>query len=179
MFFIIKTTFPLKKQAKNLAKILFDNRLLSCAQISKTLSLYTWNGKLCKQKEYTISIKTTKPYIQPIISLIKAHYCYEIPEIIISKAESKNKAYSTWLESTLSQTPSSILDSTLDSELDSVEDSVVVRESATLDMSDTLASAKSRAKPPTKSHVKSNLAKASTSLKSTKPIKPIKPNKSK
>ena len=49
---IIKTTFNSKKDAKNLAKILLDKRLIACAEIKEIESWYFWNNKIENNKEF-------------------------------------------------------------------------------------------------------------------------------
>jgi periplasmic divalent cation tolerance protein len=79
---IIQTTTSNKKEAKKIAKLLIKNKLAACIQIKKINSIYSWNDKLCEDKEYLLSIKTKKENYKEIERKIKENHSYDLPEII-------------------------------------------------------------------------------------------------
>ncbi len=79
---IIKTTFDNKKEAKKVAKLLVQEKLSPCVQITKIKSIYSWNNKLCEDKEYLLSIKTKKQHYKKIQRKIKENHSYDLPQIL-------------------------------------------------------------------------------------------------
>ncbi len=94
---IIKTTFPDKKSAKNLIKILLDQKLIACAQISKVDSLYFWENKIQEEKEYQISLKTVFDHYHEIEKIIIKNHSYKVPQIIKIAIEDGSKDYLDWI----------------------------------------------------------------------------------
>ncbi len=93
---IIQTTCNFKKEAKEIAKILIEEKLAACVQISKVNSIYTWEDQLCEDKEYLLSIKTKKENYKRIQRKIKENHSYDLPEIIsfdITKISSEYKNF--------------------------------------------------------------------------------------
>ena len=60
---IIQTTCSTSEEAKKIAKILIEEQLVACVQLSKIESLYIWNKEFCCDNETLLSIKTIKEKI--------------------------------------------------------------------------------------------------------------------
>ena len=97
MYIIIQTTTNNKKEAKKLAKLLIENKLAACIQISKINSVYTWENKLCCEKERLLSIKTKQEHYQTIEKLIKENHSYDTPEIISYELNNLSKEYALFI----------------------------------------------------------------------------------
>ncbi|MCE3255676.1 MAG: cutA [Rickettsiaceae bacterium] len=98
---LIKTTFKNKNEAKKLAKILLQGRLVACAQISIIESLYSWEGKMVGEKEFLLSLKTKTSFYKKIEKIIIQNHSYKIPQIIAVPVSKISKAYLDWVESCL------------------------------------------------------------------------------
>ncbi len=97
MYIIIQTTTGNKKEAKKLAQLLITKKLAACIQISKINSFYTWENKLCMDKERLLSIKTKQEHYEKIENLIKENHSYETPEIISYELTNLSKAYALFI----------------------------------------------------------------------------------
>ena len=97
MYIIIQTTTKNKKEAKKLIKLLITKKLAACVQISKINSFYTWENKLCVDKERLLSIKTKKEHYEEIEKLIKQNHSYETPEIISYELNNLSKEYALFI----------------------------------------------------------------------------------
>ena len=89
---IVQTTCSSKEEAKNIAKILIEEKLAACVQLSEIESLYNWKEKFCSDNETLLNIKTRKKHFKKIKSKIKELHSYDVPEIIqldISKSSKK------------------------------------------------------------------------------------------
>lgn len=97
MYIIIQTTTGNKKEAKKLAKLLITKKFAACIQISKINSFYTWENKLCCDKERLLSIKTKQEHYKEIENLIKENHSYETPEIISLEITKGSKGYFSFI----------------------------------------------------------------------------------
>ncbi|MFY9079066.1 divalent-cation tolerance protein CutA [Aliarcobacter cryaerophilus] len=79
---IIQTTTSNEEEAKKIAKILIQDKLAACVQLKDIESLYSWDGKLCCERETLLSIKTKKELFSKVKSKILELHSYDTPEII-------------------------------------------------------------------------------------------------
>ncbi|MCG3692452.1 divalent-cation tolerance protein CutA [Aliarcobacter butzleri] len=89
---IIQTTCSSEEEAKNIAKILIEEKFAACVQLSQIKSFYNWDNQFCSDKETLLNIKTRKKHFKKIKSKIKELHSYDVPEIIqldISKSSKK------------------------------------------------------------------------------------------
>lgn len=96
---IIKTTCKNKKEAKILAEILINAKLVACAQISKIESLYLWEGEIHNANEYQLSLKTKSNNYKTIEKLILENHSYKIPQIIEIPIVEGSDDFLKWLAS--------------------------------------------------------------------------------
>ena len=97
MLVLIQSSTSNKKEAKKIAKILLKKKLAACVQISKINSLYTWQNSLNEEKEFLLSIKSTRKKINKIFKLIKKIHSYDLPEFVVFKIDKSSKKYKKWL----------------------------------------------------------------------------------
>ncbi len=96
---LIKTTFKKISEAKKMATILLENKLVACAQISTIESLYSWNSKTIKEKEFLLSIKTKAEFYKNVEKVIIQNHSYKLPQIIMVPILNGSKLYFDWIES--------------------------------------------------------------------------------
>ncbi len=94
---IIQTTTNSKDEARNIAKVLLESKLVACVQISKIDSLYIWENEMCEDEEYLIIIKTKKEKFKKIKSKIKELHSYDLPEIISINIDDLSKEYKKYI----------------------------------------------------------------------------------
>jgi len=94
---IVQTTCEDINEAKKIAKILLDEKLAACIQISDVQSLYIWKDKLCNDNEKLLSIKTKKKNFKKIQRKIKENHSYDLPEIILIDIEDASKEYKKFI----------------------------------------------------------------------------------
>ena len=93
----IYITNPNLKEAKKVAKHLLENKLIACANIFPSKSIYRWEGKIVQEKEYILLVKTTEEKYEKVKSEVEKVHSYEIPCIIKIPAEA-NKKYLSWIK---------------------------------------------------------------------------------
>jgi periplasmic divalent cation tolerance protein len=87
-------------QAEAIARAVLEKRLAACVNIVPgVVSLYWWQGALCRDAESTLLIKTRADLIGPLTEAIRAAHSYEVPEVIalpLQRGEG-NAAYAAWV----------------------------------------------------------------------------------
>lgn len=94
---IVQTTCANKDEAQNIAKVLLEENLAACIQLTKIESFYKWQGEFCNDTEVLLSIKTKKKHFEKIESKIKELHSYDVPEIIAINIEKMTKDYKKFI----------------------------------------------------------------------------------
>ena len=97
---IVYITCQDKAQATKIAKALLAKKLIACANIIKSTSLYKWKNKLKREKEHILLAKTENNKFSKIKTLVKQMHSYEIPCILKINTAS-NKEYAAWVKGQL------------------------------------------------------------------------------
>ena len=99
MMLIVLTTVPTFEEAGQLAEKIVDGKLAACVQIlPRITSVYVWEGKLQKEPEHLLLIKTLPEKFDELSEFIKANHSYTVPEIVAIDAEKVSEAYREWLQ---------------------------------------------------------------------------------
>lgn len=99
MMLIVLTTVPTFEEAGQLAEKIVDGKLAACVQILPQItSVYVWNGKLQKEPEHLLLIKTLPEKFDELSEFIKANHSYTVPEILAIDAEKVSEPYREWLQ---------------------------------------------------------------------------------
>ncbi len=95
---IVQTTTSNEEEAKKIAKILIQDKLAACVQLKDIESLYSWDGKLCCERETLLSIKTKKELFSKVKSEILELHSYDTPEIIELDISKISEDYLTFIK---------------------------------------------------------------------------------
>lgn len=88
-----------KESAEKLAEQMVESRLAACIQITSPIhSVYIWKGKLHKEEESLLLIKTTRTQVFMIKDFLKENHPYEVPEFLCFPAEDGLEEYMHWVE---------------------------------------------------------------------------------
>jgi periplasmic divalent cation tolerance protein len=93
---VVFSTAPKDKSA-SLARMLIDQRLVACVNVVPVRSNYRWKGEFCDETEDLLIMKTTKEKAGEVITAIKAHHPYELPEIIALPVIEGYPPYLEWV----------------------------------------------------------------------------------
>ena len=86
------------EEALRLAENLVSERLCACVNILPAIeSVYSWEGKVSKDQETLLIIKTTGERYEELQRRILELHSYTTPEIIAAKIERGSNAYLEWL----------------------------------------------------------------------------------
>ncbi|MCX7661804.1 MAG: divalent-cation tolerance protein CutA [Candidatus Omnitrophica bacterium] len=98
MYNVVLITTPSIKEAKCIAKVLLEKKLVACINIiEKVESLFWWKGKIEKAKEALLIIKSKKKNFSSLLKEVKKIHSYTVPEIISLEIKEGNKSYLDWI----------------------------------------------------------------------------------
>lgn len=89
------------EESEKLARILVEERLAACVNVTDVQSYFRWKDEFCSDREALLIIKTEKGKIHRIIERIKEVHSYELPEIIALPIIAGYDQYLAWLEAAL------------------------------------------------------------------------------
>ena len=99
-YIIVLNTCNSDEIASSIADTLVSKKLAACVNIVKGIeSVYQWQGKIERDKEILLIIKSRQHLFSQIEHVIKALHDYELPEIIAVSVETGEKNYLNWIKS--------------------------------------------------------------------------------
>ena len=89
-------------EAEVLAERIVSAKLAACVQILPQMrSVYIWEGKLQKEDEHLLVIKTLPEKFDELSAFITLNHPYDVPEIVAMDAEKVSAPYLEWLTSAM------------------------------------------------------------------------------
>jgi len=86
-----------KEESKRIAQELLKKKIISCANIMQSDSVYEWGGELKEHPESILLVKTLNRTEEEVKDAIRELSSYDLPAII--KVEGKiNEEYLNWME---------------------------------------------------------------------------------
>ncbi len=95
---LVLTTLPSAADHETFAAAIVEKKLAACVQILPEMtSVYVWKGKVEKDDERLLLIKTLPERLDELERFIVENHPYEVPEIIAIAADKVSAAYAEWL----------------------------------------------------------------------------------
>ena len=99
------TTVGNEEQANLIAEELISRRQACCVNIvSGVRSIYRWQGKICRDSEFLLVIKTMEAEFGAVAATIKDLHSYEVPEILAFKIARGEQGFLDWISGCLDKT---------------------------------------------------------------------------
>jgi periplasmic divalent cation tolerance protein len=95
---VILTTCGSQEDADSIAAGLVEARLAACVQQTPIRSTYRWEGKIVKDEEILLFIKTRTDIYPQIEAWIRSRHSYDVPEIIRLPVDAGLDDYLTWVK---------------------------------------------------------------------------------
>jgi periplasmic divalent cation tolerance protein len=95
---VVMTTTANKEQAEKIARVVLEARLAACVQIQDVTSYYWWDGKINRDAEQLLYLKTTPEHYSALEAAIVANHPYDTPEIIQLPVEEGLAKYLKWMQ---------------------------------------------------------------------------------
>ena len=97
-FCVVLVTLPTAKVAQKLARNLVRRKLAACVNIiSNATSIYRWEGRINKDRELLLIIKTRTTIFKKLSAFITTNHPAQVPEIIRVPIMGGNPTYIDWL----------------------------------------------------------------------------------
>jgi periplasmic divalent cation tolerance protein len=95
---LVLTTCPDEKSAERLAEVLVEQRLAACVSAgSPAVSTYPWQGRIEREREIPLTIKTARSRVPVLTETLVAHHPYEVPEVLVLPVVGGLDAYMQWI----------------------------------------------------------------------------------
>jgi periplasmic divalent cation tolerance protein len=95
---LVLTTVGTEQEANQLAEEVLERRLGACVNIvSGVRSVYRWKGRVCKDSEYLLVIKTEEGEYEAVAATIGELHSYELPEILALPVEQGDRGFLSWI----------------------------------------------------------------------------------
>jgi periplasmic divalent cation tolerance protein len=92
------TTAGSEQQAEDIAHALVERRLAACVNVvSGVCSVYRWQGRVTREEERLLLIKTTAAHLPAVEAAIRELHTYEVPELITLAISGGSADYLGWL----------------------------------------------------------------------------------
>jgi len=96
---ILFTTTASQRDAEILGRALIKKRLAACVSVRDGfISFYEWKGKLQKQKEALILIKSSQEKLSRLEETLKKIHPYKNPEFLVLPVSHASKEYLKWMK---------------------------------------------------------------------------------
>lgn len=96
---VVFVTAPKGPEAKRLARLLLQKKLVACVNILKGVeSFYWWQGRIDSGAETLMIMKTRRSLVAKVIAAVRKVHSYEVCEVIALPIVAGNKPYLKWIE---------------------------------------------------------------------------------
>ena len=99
---VVVTTVGTEEQANLIAREVVARRLAACVNILPGVrSIYRWKGKICKDGELLLFIKTLEGEFDGVAATIRELHSYESPEILSFNIARGEPSFLDWIVSSV------------------------------------------------------------------------------
>jgi len=95
---VVLATCPNKEEARKLARLLVEENLVACAQLTDIESIYVWNDEVCEEPEVLLILKARQDAFCQIQSAILEKHPYGVPQIVQLPIIGGLPAYLSWID---------------------------------------------------------------------------------
>lgn len=99
---VVVTTVGTEEQAYQIARELVARRQAACVNVLPGMrSVYRWKGKICKDGELLLVIKTLAEEFEGVSATIRELHSYELPEILSFHVMQGEANFLEWIRSSV------------------------------------------------------------------------------
>ena len=99
---VVVTTVGTEEQAYTIAREIVARRQAACVNIVPGIrSIYRWKGKICKDGELLLIIKTLEDEFEGVTATIRELHSYELPEILTFNVGRGEQRFLDWIASSV------------------------------------------------------------------------------
>jgi len=95
---VVMTTVGTEEQAYLIAREIVARRQGACVNIVPGIrSIYRWKGKICKDGELLLIVKTLEGELDGVMATIRELHSYELPEILSFQVDHGEEGFLGWI----------------------------------------------------------------------------------
>jgi periplasmic divalent cation tolerance protein len=95
---VVVTTVGTEEQAYLIAREIVARRQAACVNVVPGIrSIYRWKGKICKDGELLLIIKTLEGEFEGVAATIRELHSYELPEILSFTVSHGERGFLDWI----------------------------------------------------------------------------------
>jgi periplasmic divalent cation tolerance protein len=99
---VVVTTVGTEEQAYLIAREIIARRQAACVNILPGMrSIYRWKGKICKDGELLLLVKTMEGEFEGVAATIRELHSYELPEILSFTVTRGETSFLEWIASSV------------------------------------------------------------------------------
>lgn len=99
---VVVTTVGTEEQANQIASELVARRHAACVNVVPGIrSTYRWKGKICRDGELLLIIKTVAEEFDGVATTIRELHNYELPEILSFQVSQGEQSFLDWIWSSV------------------------------------------------------------------------------
>ena len=99
---VVVTTVGEEEQALTIAGEIVARRLAACVNVVPGIrSVYRWQGRICRDGEYLLLIKTLEGEYEAVAAAIRELHSYELPEILAFPVGQGDERFLAWIRDSL------------------------------------------------------------------------------
>jgi len=103
---VVLITCPSSAVAQRIGRTLVEERLAACVNlVPGLLSIYRWEGKVCRDAETLLLIKTRRHCLAALARRVAAIHPYSVPEILALPVQAGSRPYLKWVGESVSGLP--------------------------------------------------------------------------
>ena len=96
-FGVMLTTTSTRAEAQKIARLLIEEKLAACVQLTPIESFYFWQEKTQNEAEILLLIKTRTALFDSAIARIKEIHSYTVPEVVALPFTAGFQDYFDWI----------------------------------------------------------------------------------
>jgi periplasmic divalent cation tolerance protein len=99
---VVVTTVGTEEQAYQIAGELVARRQAACVNVVPGIrSIYRWKGKICKDGELLLIIKTLEEEFEAVAATIRELHSYELPEVLSFDVSHGERNFLDWIQGSI------------------------------------------------------------------------------
>ena len=99
---VVVTTVGDEEEALTIGREMVARRHAACVNVMPGVrSVYRWKGKICRDGEYMLLIKTLADEYEAVAATIRELHSYELPEILSFPIAQGDERFLSWIRESL------------------------------------------------------------------------------
>ena len=103
---LLYVTCASEDEALKIGEAVVTERLCACANVlGRTTSLFWWEGKVSRENEVALVLKTRSELVARVTERVKALHSYSVPCVVALPISAGNPDFLAWIDQETARTP--------------------------------------------------------------------------